>query len=157
MEKRSSLGNCSRRRFLIQTPVAAVGLMACMQGKAEASTLLTGNYRSKIDPEVCICCGACAEVCPTNAIHQIGDVYSIDPNLCFGCGACVDECPVEAIGEGTLIIVPTVDTEACVACEACVGECPTGALTFNNVPVINPSLCSGCRYCVASCPVDAFS
>lgn len=157
MEKKSSLKNNSRRRFLIQAPVAALGLMVCLHGKTEASSLQSGNYRRRIDSDTCTCCGSCAEACPTEAIQQNEDVYTINQNLCFGCGACEDECPVDAIELGTLIVVPSVDTDSCVACEACVAECPTGALTVNEFAVINSSLCSGCRDCVPVCPAAAIS
>jgi ferredoxin len=44
-------------------------------------------------------CGACAEHCPTQAVHMVpyhGDltIPEIDPDLCIGCGACEFICPV---------------------------------------------------------------
>ena len=50
----------------------------------------------KIDPDVCIDCGACESECPTNAISE-GDGYMvIDPKLCEECGNCAEVCPVGA-------------------------------------------------------------
>ncbi len=50
----------------------------------------------KIDPDVCIDCGACEPECPTNAISE-GDGYMvIDPKLCEECGNCAEVCPVGA-------------------------------------------------------------
>ena len=34
--------------------------------------------------------------CPVDAISE-GDIYKIDPELCTECGACADVCPTEAI------------------------------------------------------------
>lgn len=46
--------------------------------------------------------GACAEVCPSDAIHSVADdpawpTYYINPEECIECGACEMECPHEAI------------------------------------------------------------
>ena len=47
--------------------------------------------------DVCISCGACADVCPVSAISQGDTQYNIDPDVCIDCGACAEGCPVEAI------------------------------------------------------------
>ncbi|MEO2082973.1 MAG: 4Fe-4S binding protein [Desulfurobacteriaceae bacterium] len=52
--------------------------------------------------DLCIGCGACAEVCPTNCIFPTDDgKYDIDENECIDCGACVEVCPADAISAGT--------------------------------------------------------
>jgi ferredoxin len=48
----------------------------------------------------CTTCGACKEVCPTGAISEGDEQYSIDPDTCVDCGLCEPECPVEAISAG---------------------------------------------------------
>lgn len=50
----------------------------------------------KVIDDKCVACGACADVCPNEAI-TIEDVAVIDASKCVDCGACVDECPSEAI------------------------------------------------------------
>ncbi|MFR9513214.1 MAG: 4Fe-4S binding protein [Rikenellaceae bacterium] len=50
----------------------------------------------KINPDCCVACGSCIEVCPVEAISA-GDVYSIDASACIDCGACAGECPSECI------------------------------------------------------------
>lgn len=50
----------------------------------------------KIDKEKCTGCGACAEICPVDAI-KVDDVAVVDENECIDCGTCVEECPVDAI------------------------------------------------------------
>lgn len=46
----------------------------------------------------CVSCGACASVCPANAISQGDSTYVIDPDACLDCGTCADTCPNGAIG-----------------------------------------------------------
>ncbi|MGD0803233.1 MAG: 4Fe-4S binding protein [Candidatus Bathyarchaeia archaeon] len=46
-------------------------------------------------PETCNLCGACAEVCPTNAITVTDKVETVKEN-CSACSACVKACPTGA-------------------------------------------------------------
>ena len=50
-----------------------------------------------INEETCIGCGACIEVCPTEALEMVDEKAKVDAEKCVDCGACIDECPVEAI------------------------------------------------------------
>ncbi|HQF38391.1 MAG TPA: 4Fe-4S binding protein [Opitutaceae bacterium] len=54
----------------------------------------------KIDPENCVACGACVEVCPEGAISEKDSVYTIDPAKCVDCAACESTCPNGAISAG---------------------------------------------------------
>lgn len=47
-------------------------------------------------------CGACAEHCPTQAVHMVPykgtlTIPEVNPDLCIGCGGCESICPVRAI------------------------------------------------------------
>jgi len=68
-----------------------------------------------VDPDLCIGCAQCAEVCPEETARQfdegltkrkaidkeferaIPDVYTISPEACTRCGDCVPACPTNAI------------------------------------------------------------
>lgn len=52
-----------------------------------------------IDPNLCIGCNSCAEVCPEGDVIGIIEEKAalINPTLCIGHGVCAEACPVEAI------------------------------------------------------------
>ncbi|MFO8032196.1 MAG: hydrogenase iron-sulfur subunit [Desulfohalobiaceae bacterium] len=81
-----------------------------------------GNFRAKlkaaapfVDPDLCVACGKCAEVCPEFARSEfdqglflrkaidkdfpraVPDSYNIMQESCTKCGECVAVCPAEAI------------------------------------------------------------
>ncbi|MFH1914207.1 MAG: ATP-binding protein [Pseudomonadota bacterium] len=61
---------------------------------------LSGN-EAIIDPEMCIGCGQCAELCRFDAIagpqSEDGTAYRVLPFRCEGCKVCVELCPTQAI------------------------------------------------------------
>src|SRR6185295_10253770 len=42
-------------------------------------------------------CNACIDICSTQAIAPDGDHVKVDPHLCMGCGACATVCPSGAM------------------------------------------------------------
>ena len=53
----------------------------------------------KINPEVCVNCGACEASCPMSAISEKDGKRVIDAAKCVSCGSCAGACPVSAIAE----------------------------------------------------------
>ena len=52
----------------------------------------------RIIPEECKKCGACAKVCPVDAIKgEPKKIHEIDPEKCIKCGECIDKCCFKAI------------------------------------------------------------
>ncbi|HAV43275.1 TPA: ferredoxin [bacterium] len=47
----------------------------------------------------CVACGACLEECPSEAIEEGEEKYSINSENCTECGNCVEACPTGAIVE----------------------------------------------------------
>ncbi|NVM01171.1 MAG: CoB--CoM heterodisulfide reductase iron-sulfur subunit A family protein [Candidatus Helarchaeota archaeon] len=87
----------------------ALGAAARASRILAAGVIETEGIISEIDPDKCIACGRCREVCAFNAIEE--EVYEKDfenvklievksriiPALCKGCGTCAPICPVSAI------------------------------------------------------------
>lgn len=49
-----------------------------------------------VDPEKCIACGACLDLCPAGALW-LDRIAHVDPARCMGCGRCVEACSQGAI------------------------------------------------------------
>ena len=58
--------------------------------------LISSGYVAHIDESSCQACGACASICPFNAIKMDGKAQ-VDIEICMGCGVCATHCPAEAI------------------------------------------------------------
>jgi benzoyl-CoA 2,3-dioxygenase component A len=50
-----------------------------------------------IDPETCIRCGTCEQICPESAISHGDANYVVDPDSCRSCMDCMGPCPTGAI------------------------------------------------------------
>jgi len=45
----------------------------------------------------CTGCGACADICPVDAVKMVDDKPQVDPDWCIGCGVCALQCPADVI------------------------------------------------------------
>ena len=73
------------------------------------------NQKAHIDKTKCKNCGACAKVCPFNAIANYRR-------------PCQSACKVDAIETNVDMSAKILD-DKCIACGACVYQCPFGAIT----------------------------
>ena len=51
----------------------------------------------KVNKSKCLGCGACASMCPVNAIEMKGGKAEINKKKCIKCGTCLKVCPTKAI------------------------------------------------------------
>jgi formate hydrogenlyase subunit 6/NADH:ubiquinone oxidoreductase subunit I len=76
-----------------------------------------------LDPDNCILCRACEDVCPWNCIWMMSPEIVSDS----------DQDAVEAeVEESNAIFV--VDDNACTRCSVCVDRCPTDTLYYARLP-----------------------
>lgn len=54
----------------------------------------------------------------------------LNPEKCIGCGMCIDVCPHEVFTFNSRKAV-IVDRDACMECGACQLNCPAGAISVN--------------------------
>ena len=59
--------------------------------------LASSGYIAKVDEDICIACGTCADNCQFGALIMGDIMMAVDEAKCMGCGVCVDKCPQEAI------------------------------------------------------------
>lgn len=76
-----------------------------------------------LDPDNCILCRACEDVCPWNCI------YMMSPSIVQSAGG---EAVGAEVGVATAIFV--VDDNACTRCSVCVDRCPTDTLYYARLP-----------------------
>jgi formate hydrogenlyase subunit 6/NADH:ubiquinone oxidoreductase subunit I len=76
-----------------------------------------------LDPDNCILCRACEDVCPWNCIYMMSTGIVE--------GATTESVEAE-IGEAYSVFV--VDDNACTRCSVCVERCPTDTLYYARLP-----------------------
>lgn len=72
-------------------------LALCLVLVAAACSGPSDTTQLVVDPDLCIGCGECEEVCPYGAVEVVDGQAVIDPALCHFCLRCVEECPKGAI------------------------------------------------------------
>ncbi|RKZ09188.1 ferredoxin [bacterium] len=55
------------------------------------------SNEAAIDRELCIACGACTAVCPTEALIIVGISLEFFDSRCISCGVAQYACPVGAL------------------------------------------------------------
>jgi benzoyl-CoA 2,3-dioxygenase component A len=67
---------------------------------------LQSTKQHLIDPQMCIRCNTCEEVCPVNAITHDDNNYVVRAETCESCMKCVTECPTGAVDHWHVVARP---------------------------------------------------
>jgi H+/Na+-translocating ferredoxin:NAD+ oxidoreductase subunit B len=65
--------------------------------KVPRDVIMATYFIRETDPEACIGCGECVDICPVDAIKIEDDLAVVDEKWCVGCGVCATVCPAEAL------------------------------------------------------------
>ncbi len=82
---------------LADCDVDAADLFIVAQPKNLKEESFESGTKAIIDPDTCIACGKCMELCRFDAVDFRNGSYSINSNRCEGCGLCKLACPANAI------------------------------------------------------------
>jgi ferredoxin len=66
--------------------------------KVARDDLMASYFIRATEEAACIGCGACADICPVEAVRLEGEVAVVDEDWCVGCGVCAGVCPAGAVG-----------------------------------------------------------
>lgn len=87
-----------RRQGPAWAPVPAMPLWQGYSSLQSPPAVGVGQATAAVNRELCIGCGRCLSVCPTQAIALGPDgKAAVNRSLCRGCAACARECPTGAI------------------------------------------------------------
>jgi formate hydrogenlyase subunit 6/NADH:ubiquinone oxidoreductase subunit I len=65
--------------------------------KIPRDVLMAVYFIRETDLSECIGCGACADICPVDAVEMAQERPNVDLDWCIGCGVCAVVCPTESI------------------------------------------------------------
>ena len=94
----ATAGNASENTIICNCCNCHCGALFPMK-KFQIPAVRRSNFAPKNDPELCILCDNCLEICPMEAIsHSSKDEKMItNYDLCIGCGLCASNCAENAI------------------------------------------------------------
>jgi MinD superfamily P-loop ATPase len=100
----ASFAALAENKVLADCDVDAADLHLVIEPKPVTRETFRGGRKARIDPDECMGCGVCVDLCRFDAISRRGAPGSrtltpsrVDPLVCEGCGVCAHFCEVGAI------------------------------------------------------------
>jgi MinD superfamily P-loop ATPase len=100
----ASLAALVHQAVLADCDVDASNLHLVLAPQRQHREPFSGGLCAEINPEECLACGKCKDLCRFGAISGNGPpndfapyTFRVDPSACEGCGVCHDHCPGDAI------------------------------------------------------------
>jgi len=94
-------GSCQGPKNISESVQSSLAAVAKINSLLKSGTISLDPVVARVNADVCVWCGKCAEVCEYTAIREIeqGDrhVAFVNKATCTGCGICAPVCPVNAI------------------------------------------------------------
>lgn len=106
--------SCVKANYIVTNLCKGCIAQACMNNCPRKAISRTEDRKAWIDPEKCVNCGICKELCPYHSI-----VYMPVP--------CEESCPVGAITKDSNG-VESIDEQKCILCGKCINACPFGSI-----------------------------
>ena len=97
--------------------------------RTQAARCLVCHVQTIYDPELCVLCNRCVDVCPEYCLSFVAlDAVDLDP---------AERAAVEARAEGNgfPLAVLLKDDDRCIRCGLCAIRCPTGAMTMEKFTI----------------------
>jgi heterodisulfide reductase subunit A len=91
-------GTCQGPKDIPDTVAQASGAAAKAMILADKGEIIASSMTSFIDPDICVGCKSCIDLCPYSAIEfdDFKSISVINESICKGCGSCAGHCPSNA-------------------------------------------------------------
>ncbi len=106
--------SCVRASYIVTNLCKGCIAQPCMNNCPKKAISRNKDGKAEINPEVCVNCGICKEVCPYHSI-----VYMPVP--------CEESCPAGAISKDESGF-ESIDESKCILCGKCINACPFGSI-----------------------------
>jgi Fe-S-cluster-containing hydrogenase component 2 len=108
--------------------------------KCERNCPKTAIHVNNSIPLFCMHCAPnkapCLNICPEQAIEELGGAIVVNEDKCIGCGMCRDVCPIGAID---MVQGKANKCDLCINedTQNCVDACPTEALVNDSSKIVS--------------------